>query len=183
MTTPRGRYNSSLSSVANGDQTQILVDSKGHQLVRSGHGVVIDFAPTLDTSIYANNDVAFISTIVTGVSDIAGGAVKLVSALCFDGDDQGTNIDVYLTTSATTPGTINSAVSAADAVLDDIVAVLTFSSWKDLINSQVSSVTGQDTIIQLPAGSSDLYAFGVVRSGTPTYTAAGMKFKFGFERL
>lgn len=183
MTTPRARYNSSLTTVANGDQSQHLVDSKGHLLVRSGSAIVVDFTPTLDTSIYADNDVLFISTEVTGITDIAGGTVKLVSGVCFDGDDQGTEVEVFFTTSATTPGTINGALSAADTVFDDIVGRLHFATFNDLINSQNSILTGQDQIIQLASGATSLYAFGVVRSGTPTYTASGMKFKFGFERL
>lgn len=183
MTHPRGKFTNSIQSIGGGDIAPLSINGTGHLLVSSGSGVVIDFTPTLDTSIYANNDVLFISTAVTGVGSIQGGLVKLTSAVCFDGDDQGTNLDVYFTTNATTPGTINGALSAADSVFDDIVAKVTFSTWNDLINSQNSIVTGQQQLIQLPAGSTDLYAFGVVRSGTPTYTAAGMKFKFGFERL
>lgn len=168
---------------ANGEQSQFQSDDKGHLKVGSGSGTVIDFTPTLDTNIYADNDVLFISTVLTGVSDIQGGTVKLVSAVCFDGDDQGTEVEVFFTTSATTPGTINGALSAADTVFDDIVGRAHFVTFADLINSQVCVLTGQDQLIKCAAGSQDLYVFGVVRSGTPTYTAAGMKFKFGFERL
>lgn len=175
--------NTSAIAPSNGEQTQFQSDDKGHLKVGSGSGTVIDFTPTLDTNIYANGDVLFISTVLTGVSDIEGGTVKLISAVLFDGDDQGTNVDVYFTTNSTTPGTINGAVSAADTVLDDIVGRATFSTFLDLINSQVSVVSGQDQLMKCAAGSKDLYVFGVVRSGTPTYTASGMKFKFGFERL
>lgn len=170
-------------SLGTAEQTQMQADSKGHLKVSSGSGTVIDFTPTLDTSIYADNDVLFISTIVTGVSDIEGGVVKLVSAICFDGDDQGTEVELFFTTNSTTPGTINSALSAADTVFDDIVGRVIFATFNDLINSQQSTLTAQDQIMKCAAGSKDLYVFGVVRSGTPTYTAAGMKFKFGFERL
>lgn len=165
------------------EQAQFQAGVNGHLKVGSGSGTVIDFTPTLDTNVYADNDVLFISTIVTGVSDFEGGVVKLVSAICFDGDDQGTEVELFFTTNSTTPGTINSALSAADTVFDDIVGRLHFVTFNDLINSQQSTLTAQDQIMKCAAGSKDLYAFGVVRSGTPTYTAAGMKFKFGFERL
>lgn len=176
-------FNTSTPSLGNGEQSQLQADSKGHLKVSSGSGTVLDFTPTLDTSIYADNDVLFISTVLTGVSDVEGGVVKLVSAVCFDGDDQGTEVELFFTTSATTPGTINGALSAADTVFDDIVGRAHFVTFNDLINSQNCVLTGQDQIMKCAAGSKDLYVFGVVRSGTPTYTAAGMKFKFGFERL
>lgn len=182
MTTPRNEFNNSVITVANADREIQQCDSKGHTKVTSGSGVVVDFTPTLDTSIYADNDVLFISTEVTGIGDVQGGIVELVSAVCFDGDDQGTEVEVFFTTSATTPGTINGALSAADTVFDDIVARLHFVTFNDLINSQNCVLVNQGQIIQLPSGSTSLYAFGVVRSGTPTYTAAGMKFKFGFKR-
>lgn len=144
---------------------------------------VIDFTPTLDTGAYADNDVLFISTAVPNVSEREGGYVKLVSGICFDGDDQGTEVEVFFTTNSTTPGTINMALSAADTVFDDIVGRLHFATFNDLIGSQNCILTGQDQIIKCADNTTGLYAFGVVRSGTPTYSAAGMKFKFGFEQL
>lgn len=174
--------NTGALSFSNGEQAQFQTDQKGHLKVSSGSGVVLDFTPTLDTNIYADNDVLFISTVLTGVSDTEAGVVELVSAICFDGDDQGTEVEVFFTTSSTTPGTINGALSAADTVFDDIVGRAHFVTFNDLINSQQCTLTGQGQIMQCAAGSKDLYVFGVVRSGTPTYTAAAMKFKFGFRR-
>lgn len=168
---------------SHGEQSQFQSDDKGHLKVGSGSGTVIDFTPTLDTSAYAAGDVLFISTILTGVSDIDGGTVRLVNAVCFDGDDQGTEVEVFFTTNATTPGTINGALSAADTVFDDIVGRSHFVTFADLINSRSCVLTTQNQLMKCAAGSKDLYVFGVVRSGTPTYTAAAMKFKFGFERL
>ena len=182
----RTMFNTSAPALGNGEQCQLQADSKGHLKVSSGSGVVLDFTPVLDTSIYADNDVLFISTVLTGVSDVEGGVVELVSGICFDGDDQGTEVEVFFTTSATTPGTINGALSAADTVFDDIVGRLHFITFNDLINSMQAVLplaAPVNQVIQCAAGSKDLYVFGVVRSGTPTYTASGMKFKFGFKRL
>lgn len=176
-------FNSSAPSIGNGEQAQLQADSRGHLKVSSGSGVVLDLTPVLDTSIYADNDVAFVPIELTGVSDVQGGVVKLVSAVCFDGDDQGTEIEVFLTTNSGSVGTINGALNPTDAIADDIVGRVHFVTFNDLINSMQCVLTGQDQIIQLAAGATSLYAFGVVRSGTPTYTASGMKFKFGFERL
>lgn len=176
-------YTPAFTALGTAEQAQFQADSKGHLKVSSGSGVVKDVTPVLDTSIYADNDVLFVPIEITSVSDVQGGVVKLVSAVCFDGDDQGTEVEVFLTTNSGSVGTINGALSPTDAIADDIVARLHFSTFNDLINSQNSILTAQDQIIQLAAGSTSLYAFGVVRSGTPTYTASGMKLKLGFERM
>jgi hypothetical protein len=176
-------FNAAGIALGTGEQAQLQSDSKGHLKVSGGSGVVIDVTLVADTSIYADNDVLAISQIVAGVSDVEGGVVEFVSAILFDGDDQGTEVEIFLTTSATTPGTINGAVAAADTVLDDIVGRAHFVTFNDLINSQNCVLTGLGQIIQLPAGSKDLYVFAVVRSGTPTYTAAGLKLKLGFKRF
>jgi hypothetical protein len=173
-------------SLGTGEMAQLQASQKGHLKVSGGDGVVLDFTPVLDTGIYADNDVLFISQILTGVSDMEGGVVELVSGVCFDGDDQGTEVEIFFTTNSITPGTINGAVAAADTVFDDIVGRLHFITFNDLINSQQAILplaAPVNQIMQCAAGSKDLYVFGVVRSGTPTYTAAGMKFKFGFKRL
>ena len=170
-----------------GEQSQFQSDDKGHLKVGSGSGTVIDVTIVADTSIYADNDVLFISQVVTGVSDIEGGTVKLVNAVLFDGDDQGAEVEVFFTTSATTPGTINGAISAADTVMDDIVGRAHFITYSDLINSQICVLGGNNAempqVMKCAAGSKDLYIWGAVRSGTPTYTASGLKLKLGFERL
>lgn len=174
--------NTGAISPGQGEQTQFQSDDKGHLKVGSGSGTVIDVTIVADTSIYADNDVLFISQIVTGVSDIEGGTVKLTNAVLFDGDDQGTEVEVFFTTNATTPGTINGAISGADTVMDDIVGSLNFATYSDLINSQVAVLT-TNQVMKCAAGSKDLYIWGAVRSGTPTYTASGLKLKLAFERL
>jgi hypothetical protein len=180
----KGVYEQSAPAASSDQETRLArMLSKGALCVSSGAGVVIDLTPVMDTSIYADNDVAFVPIEVANVSDVKGGVVKLVSGICFDGDDQGTELEVFLTTNSGSVGTINGALSPTDAIADDIVGRLHFVTFNDLINSQQCVLTGQDQIIQLAAGSTSLYAFGVVRSGTPTYTASGVKLKLGFERL
>lgn len=143
---------------------------------------IIEFTITADTSIYADNDVLSISAEVTNFFRTAGGAAKLVSATLFDGDDQGTEVEVFFTTNATTPGTINGAISAADTVMDDIQGSIIFVTYSDLINSQVCTLPDINLILQAAAGSTSIYVWSAVRSGTPTYTAAGLKLKLGVER-
>jgi hypothetical protein len=52
----------------------------------------------------------------------------------------------------------------------------------DLINSTLFTQGNLGIILQPgDAGTDSLWVSGVVRSGTPTFTAAGMKIKLGFE--
>jgi hypothetical protein len=168
---------------SHGEQSQFQSDDKGHLKVGSGSGTVIDLTPVMDTSIYADNDVAFVPIEIANVSDIAGGTVKLVNAVLHDADDQGTELEVFFTTNSGSVGTINGALNPTDAIADDIVGVAHFITYSDLINSQVCVLKDLNIVMKCAAGATSLYAFGVVRSGTPTYTASGVKLKLGIERL
>ena len=144
---------------------------------------VIEFTLVADTNIYADNDVLAISALTGGqLARVAGGCFTIVSASLFDGDDQGTEVYLYFTTNATTPGTINGALSAADTVFDDIQGYIDFVTYEDLINSQVCHRKNLQMLLQCADGATDMYCFAVVRSGTPTYTASGLKVKLGIIR-
>lgn len=155
--------------------------------IKTGAPVVVkDFTITADTNIYADNDVLSISAELTNVARVPGGYVELVSAVLFDGDDQGTEVEVFFTTNSITPGTINGALSAADTVFDDIVGRLHFITFNDLINSQQAVLplaAPINQIMKCADGTTSLYIFSVVRSGTPTYSAAGLKLKLAFRHL
>lgn len=177
------RSTSAITAPGHGEYTNLQGDDKGHLKVGSGSGTVLDLTPVMDTSIYASGDVAFVPIELTGVSDIQGGTVKLMNAVCFDGDVQGTQLEVFFTTNSGSVGTINAALSPTDAIADDIVGKITFATFSSLINSTVCVLTGDPVVMKCAAGSTSLYVFGVVRSGTPTYTASGIKLKLAFERL
>lgn len=148
-----------------------------------GSGVVKDVTLVADTSIYADNDVLAVPQLVEGIARVPGGAVELVSAVCFDGDDQGTEVELFFTTNSGSVGTINAALNPTDAIADDIVGRAHFVTFADLANSQVCVLTAINQVMRCADGSRDLYVFAVVRSGTPTYTASGLKLKLGFRHL
>lgn len=175
-------YRASPSAMTEG-QKRNLRTTKSGALAATNEGDVISFTPVLDTSIYADNDVLFIATEVTNFARVAGGRVRLTSVTMFDGDDQGTEVTIFFTTNSTTPGTINGAISGADTVMDDIQAFVQITAFEDLINSQVANVGDINKIIECGSGTTSIYVWGAVRSGTPTYTASGLVFKFGVEYL
>jgi hypothetical protein len=144
----------------------------------------IDFVPVLETSILADNDVLFIPIQVPGCFK-AGESAKLISVQVIDTDDQGQDFDLYFFNASATLGTLNAAVSISDtdaAKAVGQVVITAAANGTDMINSWLFVKTLDEGIVMTPAdGSSSVWVGGVIRSGTPTYTATGFKIKLGFE--
>lgn len=141
------------------------------------------FTPVLDTNIYADNDVMFIPINVVGAFREPGGSRALHSVLVLDGDDQNTDFDLVFFNADVTLGTINLAVSISDADAAKCIGLVRLEAAtdsNDTINSRMFIKTAIGLVLQAASGSADLWVAGVVRSGTPTYTAAGMKITLGF---
>jgi hypothetical protein len=178
------KYAASPGAMTEG-QKRVARSTKSGALVAGREADVIGFTPVLDTSAYADNDVLFIATEIPNFFRVAGGRAAIRSVTAFDGDDQATEHTLFFTNSATTPGTINGAISGADTVMDDIQAFVRIvaADYEDLINSQVACVGGVDKIIEAAAGSTSIYCWAAVRAGTPTHSASGIVYKFGVEHL
>lgn len=144
---------------------------------------VIDFVPVLETSILADNDVFFIPIEVPGVFRNNSPA-ELVSVQVIDTDDQGTDFDLFFFNASATLGTLNAAVSISDADAAKLighVVITAAANGTDMINSW-QFVKGSLGLVMAPtATSSSVWVGGVVRSGTPTYTATGFKVKLCFK--
>lgn len=163
-----------------------VVPSAGEKHLGSvGQNVdVVEFTLVADTSIYADNDVLAVPALTgTQLARVAGGAFEIVSATLHDADDQGTEVYLYFTTNSGSVGAANAALSPTDAIADDIQGYIDFVTYEDLINSMVCNRKNLGLILQCGEGLTDMYAFAVVRSGTPTYTAAGLKVKLGIRRF
>ncbi len=144
---------------------------------------IIDFVPVLETSILADNDVFFIPIEVVGCFK-NGAPAELVSVQVIDTDDQGTDFDLFFFNASATLGTLNSGVTISDADAAKLighVVITAAANGTDMINSW-QFVKGSLGLLMAPvAGSSSLWVGGVVRSGTPTYTASGFKVKLCFK--
>ena len=142
---------------------------------------VYDITPVLETSALADNDVFFVPIEIPMVFD-KGLPRKLVSVVVLDGDDQDSDFDLFFFSATVTLGTLNSAVSISDADAAKAlgcVSITAAANSNDLINSRLFVKSAIDLVMQGTTNS--LWVGGVVRSGTPTYTASGMKIKLGFE--
>jgi hypothetical protein len=141
---------------------------------------VIDITPVLDTSAYADNDVLFVPIALPTyrAANQTGPARKLVSVVILDEADQAQDIDLIFLNGDATLGTINGAVNISDADARKILGTVSvlIADYCDTINSQVATKRDINLIMQNPT-----YIAGVLRSGTPTYTASSLKIKLGFE--
>lgn len=142
------------------------------------------FTPVLDTNAYADNDVMFVAIEVEDVFDHPGQALTLHSVNVIDGDDQNVDFDLLFFKETVTLGTINGAVNISDADAKKSagahVSLLAASNATDLINSIMYTKGTVGTTLQAATNSTSLWVAGVIRSGTPTYSASGMQITLGF---
>lgn len=136
-----------------------------------------------DTNIYADNDLLAVPQEITGVGHKTGARVVLESAVLLDKDDQGTEVELIFMNANGSLGTINGALNPTDAVAATILGTVGIATYADLINSQIATLKDIRLPLQLAAGSTSLWIAAVVRSGTPTYTAAGLVLQLGFRRV
>lgn len=136
---------------------------------------------TLDTSAYANNDLIAEAQEVAGVSLAAGGQVTLVDLLVIDEDDVGQAFTVFLTNVADTWGSENSAPTPTDTVVRSIQAMIAVATYVDVGGAKIAHVQNINAVCET-AASTSLYVAVVNGTGTPTYTASGVKLVFGFKR-
>lgn len=141
---------------------------------------VYTVVPVLEAAVLADNDVFFVPIEIPLVFE-RGVARTLQSIVVLDGDDQAVDIELVFFSANVTLGTLNAAVSISDADAAKClgaVSLLAASHQTDLINSTLYTKTG----IGLPMKgvTSSLWVGGIVRSGTPDYSASGMTIQVGF---
>lgn len=139
-------------------------------------------APVLDTLIYAAGDVLFDTTILPGIMPLVGGSLELRSIEVLDENDQGIALDVVFLDSLVSLGTFNVAPSITAAQARAILGIVSVpaANFIDLGPARVATVQNIGLVLKALANAQDLYVAAITRGGTPTYTAAGLKLKFGF---
>jgi len=145
---------------------------------------VLDLVPTLDTSIYADGDVLFDTTAITNFFRSPGEGAFLQSIHVLDEDDQGVALDLVFFNALVSLGTINAAPSISDANARAIVGIVNVpaAGFVDLGGCRVTTLRGVGLQIRPPSGVQAAYVAGITRGGTPTYTANGLRFKFGLHQ-
>lgn len=147
---------------------------------------LISITPTLDTSAYASGDLLADVTTVTSAALSTGGRAKLMSVLVVDEDDQGVAFNIFVTSSSTSWGTFNLAPTISDATARSIQAIIPIATadYYDLGGVRVAqpAIAQNIGVICETSGSANLYVALVNGSGTPTFTASGLKIILGFEQ-
>lgn len=140
-------------------------------------GRLVDLTMSLDTSIYANGDV------LAEVQALGCGAGLLKSLTLIDKDDQKAALDIYFFSAAVVLGTENGAPSISDADCLECLGVVPIAAadYKDLGGVSMAIIKNIDMILKPVVDTQNVYIGMVNGSGTPTYTAAGMKLRLGIE--
>jgi hypothetical protein len=140
-----------------------------------------------DTSIYATTDLLTDTQAITDLYRSSRPCI-LYDLRLVDEDDQGTAVDIYFLRSNTSLGTENAAFAPTDAMSREIVKKIAIAAgdFTDEGLYRVAQKSLSDGIGCVLAPSTDTsigYVATVCRSGTPTYSASGLRLYIGVARL
>lgn len=149
-----------------------------------GHADIIDVTLTLDTSAYASGDLLADTQVVTNALRKTDGTGILHSLMVIDQDDQGVALDVYFLSDNQTFGSENSAPSISDANALTILCRIPVATtdYYDLGGVKVADLSNLSRIIKAVSGTRNIYVAVVNGTGTPTFTASGIKLRVGIAQ-
>lgn len=158
------------------------VDGSG--VVQGTYGAMqwVDVALSLDTVAYAAGDVLADTQVVASAVRATDALGVLQSVLVLDEDDQAAAFDIYFLSANVSMGTENAAPSITDVNARNLLGVVNVaaSDYADLGGCRVAFKPNIGMIVKPASGTSDVYVAAVNGSGTPTYTAAGLRLRLGF---
>lgn len=177
-------YNSPAPTVTAGDQVQSQGTASGALRTSGADGDVVTVTPVLDTSAYASGDLLSDTITCGSIVDQAGGDVILDSITIIDEDAQGVKLYVILTSASTSMGTINGAPNISDANARNIIGYVTVltTDYITVSGTKIATIRNIGLHCKAAAGSQILYMALLNETGTPTFTASGVKVKLGFRQ-
>jgi len=136
---------------------------------------------SLDTNAYANNDLIADTQELTGAVKVNDGWGMIESLTVIDNDDAGQVFDVWVLDANVSFGTENSAPNISDANAVNILGRIPVAAadYVDLGGSKVASLKNIGLPIKPADGGTSIYVAIVNGTGTPTFTASGIKLRFG----
>lgn len=143
---------------------------------------LVDLVFSLDTSAYTAGDVLADTQVLSGALLEKNKAMNLVSLTLIDEDDQGAAFDVYFFDANVSLGTENGAPNISDASGRSCLGVVPVATgdWKDLGGVRIATFKSIGLVLKPATDTNDIYVGLVNGAGTPTYTAAGLRGRFGF---
>jgi hypothetical protein len=155
--------------------------SEAHIGQTGGTTVTVDVTLSLDTNIYASGDVLADTQQVDAAMRITNGTGVMQSIVIVDQDDQKAAFTIYFLNSNVAMGTENSAPGITDAnalfILGRIKVAV--ADYDDLGGVSVAMPAFQPFTLKAVSATDDIYVAVVNGTGTPTYTAAGVKLRLG----
>jgi hypothetical protein len=145
---------------------------------------IVEVTPTLDTNAYASGDRLGSVMTISGAVRRTGLEAFLCDVVVVDKAKQSQSIDIlFFKSSPTVASSDNAAIDISDAEMGDKfigrVSVLT-TDYTALANNSEASPAPYNRLLSADEGKTDIYALAVCRSGTPTYAANSLVFKFKF---
>lgn len=178
--------NTSALALGNGEQCQSQSTASGAQRATGVDGDVYPVTFSTDTSAYASGDLIADTQLVSLTAfDQAGGAMIWDSINLIDEDAQGVKLYIVLLSASTSLGTENSAPNISDANTRlNLLAYHTVLTTDYITISGVkhASIGGINKLIKAASGSQALYVAILNETGTPTYTATGLRGQLGFRQ-
>lgn len=144
----------------------------------------VDVTLSLDTSAYTAGDVLADTQVVTNAMRANDSLGILQSVVAIDEDDQGAAFDLHFFSANGSLGTENAAPSTADADARTWLGKVSIGTgdWIDLGGVRVASIANIGLAVKPASGTRNLYVGVINGSGTPTYTASGIKLRLGFQQ-
>lgn len=145
---------------------------------------LVDVTLSLDTSAYASGDLLADTQVVTNALKLTDGKGKIQSVVVIDEDDNGAAFDLYFLSANNSFGSENSGPSPSDAFARDILCRVSIATgdYTDLGGVKIAEVHDLNRIIKAASGTTSIYVAVVNGSGTPTYTASGVRLRIGIEQ-
>lgn len=145
-----------------------------------GMSDVISITLSLDTSAYTSGDVLADLQEVANFMRADGGRAVIQSVTVLDKDDQGVEMDLFISPSAVSLGTENATPDITDANAEGLqhLCNVAVDDYQDLGGSKLATIKAIGLVVEAAAGSKSMYV-GAITRGTPTHTASGLVLQLG----
>lgn len=142
---------------------------------------VIDVTLSAHTGANSDNDVIAAPQEVTNFFRYPGGTAFVHTIVLLDGDDQAQDIELVFLNADGSVGAEDAAYAPTDAVAATILGsvLIAASEYSDANTSHTATKTNVGLLMKAASAQTSVWIAAVCRSGTPTYTAAGLKLKIG----
>ena len=136
---------------------------------------LLEITPVVNTAEYAVGDCLFVSTEIENFFPDANSSAEIKSLTVIDRSVDAPAMYVYLTTNATTLGSINATADAADAVVDDVQCIIPVVAADFLGGANFTDTCGVACITDPICA--------ILAAGAETFAVGDLTFKIGVKYL